>query len=73
MRQDERTLRKVARMIGDQYRREGTTENLRIVYDRLSPRLRLQAGEVELTGLFGLLAVVVTAAGLSTVWLGRFA
>ena len=73
LRLDEPTLREVARMTGGEYHHAGSAEELRSVYQDLGSRLQVQTRETELAPLLSLLAaiLVVAAAALSLLWLGR--
>ena len=59
-------------MTGAQYFNASSAEDLRTVYEGLSPRVVTQKKETELTGLVALVAALLMAlaAGLSMAWFG---
>jgi len=70
---DERTLQQVAQLTGGSYYNAQTEEDLREIYENLSPELVLKPQSIEVTALFagaGIFMMIVGGA-LSLFWLGR--
>jgi Ca-activated chloride channel family protein len=70
---DEPTLRQVADMTGGTYYDAESEEELRAIYDNLSPQLVVKPEEMEVTSLFAGAGLLVLMIGgmLSLLWLGR--
>jgi Ca-activated chloride channel family protein len=70
---DEQTLRQISALTGGTYYGAEDEEELRAIYDNLSPELVIKPEEMELTSLFaGAGLLILTIGGmLSLLWLGR--
>jgi Ca-activated chloride channel family protein len=70
---DEQTLRQISDLTGGTYYNAENEDQLRTIYDNLSPELVVKPEEMEVTSLFagaGLLVLVIGGL-LSLFWLGR--
>jgi len=70
---DEETLRQIAEITGGSYHNAQNEEELRAIYDKLSPQIVIRPQETEVTSLFAGAGVFVLLIGgaLSLLWLGR--
>jgi Ca-activated chloride channel family protein len=70
---DEAALKQIAELTGGTYYNARNDDDLRTIYDNLSPELVVRPQEMEVTSLFagaGILVLIIGSA-LSLVWLGR--
>ncbi len=70
---DEATLQQIAQMTGGTYYNAQSAQDLRAIYDKLSPQLVIKPQKTEVTSLFAGAGIVVLMIGgtLSLLWLGR--
>jgi Ca-activated chloride channel family protein len=68
---DEETLQAVAKTTGGEFFRAQNAQDLKLIYDKLSSRVAMEASDTEVSVLLGLAALMlcIVAAGLSLVWL----
>jgi Ca-activated chloride channel homolog len=70
---DEGTLQQISQLTGGEYYNAQTAQDLRNIYENLSPQLVLKPQSIEVTALFagaGIFLMIVGGA-LSLLWLGR--
>ena len=70
---DETTLQKIAQVTGGTYYNAESAQDLKNIYDNLSPQLVLKSEQTELTGLFAGVSILVLLVGglCSLLWFSR--